>query len=103
MPTRPPGSSFWPLPAIARSRPAQILPREDFDAALSGYLRRFTGRSSAAMRLGRRQLRSLLEPSMDDQLTELSGRLMDESIALEDYAEGVGAFLQKRKPVWRHR
>lgn len=55
------------------------------------------------MRLGRRQLRSLLEPSMDDQLTELSGRLMDESIALEDYAEGVGAFLQKRKPVWRHR
>jgi hypothetical protein len=30
-------------------------------------------------------------------------RRMDESIALEDYAEGVAAFMEKRKPVWRHR
>jgi enoyl-CoA hydratase/carnithine racemase len=55
------------------------------------------------MRLGRRQLRTLLEPSLDANLTVLSTSLMDESIALEDYQEGVNAFLEKRKPVWRHR
>ena len=55
------------------------------------------------MRLGRRHLRALLEPSLEAALTDLSSRLMDESIALEDYAEGVAAFLEKRKPVWHHR
>ena len=81
----------------------QILPRDGFESALAAYLQRFTSRSSAAMRLGRRQLRTLLEPSLASMLTDLSGRLMDESIALEDYAEGVEAFLERRKPVWRHR
>jgi enoyl-CoA hydratase/carnithine racemase len=81
----------------------QVLPVEGFDTALENYLRRFTGKSSAAMRLGRRHLRALLEPSLESALTELSSRLMEESIALEDYAEGVAAFLQKRKPVWRNR
>jgi enoyl-CoA hydratase/carnithine racemase len=82
---------------------AQVLPSEGFDDALARYLRRFTTKSIAAMRLGRRQLRTLLEPSLDANLTVLSTSLMDESIALEDYQEGVSAFLETRKPVWRHR
>jgi enoyl-CoA hydratase/carnithine racemase len=55
------------------------------------------------MRLGRHQLRTLYEPELDAALVALSQRLMDESIALEDYHEGVAAFLEKRKPIWRHR
>jgi enoyl-CoA hydratase/carnithine racemase len=46
---------------------------------------------------------SACEPTLASMLTDLSGRLMDESIGLEDYAEGVEAFLEKRKPIWRHR
>jgi enoyl-CoA hydratase/carnithine racemase len=82
---------------------AELLPREGFESALEQYLRRFTGKSGAALRLGRHQLRTLFEPELDATLTSLSRRLMDESVALEDYHEGVAAFLEKRKPVWRHR
>jgi enoyl-CoA hydratase/carnithine racemase len=81
----------------------EVLPSDGFDEALTRYLGRFTTKSIAAMRLGRRQLRTLLEPSIEAMLSELSRSLMEESIALEDYQEGVNAFLEKRKPVWRHR
>jgi enoyl-CoA hydratase/carnithine racemase len=81
----------------------QVLPSDGFEAALERYLQRYAQKSSAAMRLGRRHLRRLLEPSLEAALTDLSDRLMDESIAIEDYAEGVAAFLEKRRPVWRHR
>lgn len=82
---------------------AQVLPRAGFEVALQHYLERFTDKSMAAMRVGRKHLRTVLQPPTDAALAQLSRYLMGESIELEDYHEGVEAFLQKRKPVWRDR
>jgi enoyl-CoA hydratase/carnithine racemase len=80
-----------------------VLPREGFDAALRAYLGRFTDKSWAALRLGRRHFRQLRQMSVADGMQALPGYLMDEAVRLEDYEEGVNAFLARRQPVWRHR
>jgi len=34
---------------------------------------------------------------------EAAGAVMVENMLTEDAAEGIGAFVAKRRPVWRHR
>ncbi|MET0985563.1 MAG: enoyl-CoA hydratase/isomerase family protein [Steroidobacteraceae bacterium] len=81
----------------------RILPQEDYENALNRYLERFTDKSIAALRVGRGQFRRLMGMSVAEGLRVLPDYFMDESIQLEDYQEGVEAFMAKRKPVWRHR
>jgi enoyl-CoA hydratase/carnithine racemase len=81
----------------------RILPQDEFEVALERYLERFTSKSIAALRVGRKHFRSLMNMTCEQGLAALPDVLMGEAIQLEDYEEGVAAFLEKRKPVWRHR
>ena len=95
----------WMSAADARSfgLVTQVLPIDGYETELRKYLARFTSKSMAAMWIGRKQFRQLVQPISDSVLTELSRSLMQETIALEDSQEGVAAFLEKRKPVWKDR
>jgi enoyl-CoA hydratase/carnithine racemase len=81
----------------------RVLPTESFDQAVQDYLGKFTDKSIAALRLGRRHFRQIASLTTEEGLNVLPRLLMDEAIQLEDYKEGVDAFLARRKPVWRHR
>jgi enoyl-CoA hydratase/carnithine racemase len=81
----------------------RILPQDNYESALARYLERFTDKSMAALRVGRRQFRNLMGMSIAEGLRVLPEYFMNESVKLEDYQEGVEAFMSKRKPVWRHR
>lgn len=59
-------------------------------------------RSPAAMTLGLRAFYQTQDMSFEDSLRHLEGEL-GRVLALEDAAEGIMAFLQKRKPNWKGR
>ncbi|MHA3794262.1 enoyl-CoA hydratase-related protein [Sphingomonas sp. YL-JM2C] len=80
----------------------RTLPRAGFDADLREHLRTFTAKSGPALRIGRRLLLSALgRADLDARLDALERGIVEEAIAIPDYAEGVAAFLEKRKPSWR--
>jgi cyclohexa-1,5-dienecarbonyl-CoA hydratase len=41
--------------------------------------------------------------SLDDALTEQENIYLQELMKTADANEGIKAFMEKRKPVWRHR
>lgn len=64
--------------------------------------RRIAARSAVALRLGKRGFNAQLGLPLDRAYAEASA-VMVENLLAEDAAEGIGAFLDKRRPEWRHR
>jgi enoyl-CoA hydratase/carnithine racemase len=64
--------------------------------------RRIASRSAVALRLGKRGVNAQLGQPLD-RAYEAASRVMVENMLAEDAAEGMGAFLAKRRPEWRHR
>jgi enoyl-CoA hydratase/carnithine racemase len=78
-----------------------VPPGQALDTALA-LARRIASRSSVALRLGKRSVNRQLGLPLDRAYEEAS-RVMVENLLAEDAAEGIGAFVQKRAPEWRHR
>jgi len=64
--------------------------------------RRIASRSAVAVRMGKRSFNRQLGLPLPDAY-EQAGAVMVENLLAEDATEGIGAFIGKRKPVWRHR
>jgi enoyl-CoA hydratase/carnithine racemase len=82
---------------------AQIFPKDGFDEALNAYLEKYRSKSMAALRLGRAAYLKNCESPLHISLPAVHRWVMEEAIRIEDYDEGVRAFLEKRKPVWKNR
>jgi enoyl-CoA hydratase/carnithine racemase len=67
-----------------------------------GLARRIASRSAVAVRMGKRSFNRQLGLPLPDAY-EAAGAVMVENLLAEDAAEGIGAFIGKREPVWRHR
>ncbi len=85
------------LGLINRVVPAAALEAET--AKLAGEI---ADRSPAAIGLGLRAFYRAQDMELQPQLRYLQGEL-GRVLALEDAAEGISAFLHKRKPVWKGR
>jgi enoyl-CoA hydratase/carnithine racemase len=70
--------------------------------AATDLARRIASRSAVAVRMGKRSFNRQLGLALPDAY-EAAGAIMVENLLAEDAAEGIGAFVGKRKPVWRHR
>ncbi|WP_135468185.1 enoyl-CoA hydratase [Crenalkalicoccus roseus] len=64
--------------------------------------RRVAGHSGVALRLGKRGFNTQMGLPLDRAYEEASA-VMVENLLAEDAAEGISAFLGKRRPEWRHR
>jgi enoyl-CoA hydratase/carnithine racemase len=82
---------------------AQLFAKDGFDEALNAYLDKYRSKSTAALRLGRGAYLRNCEKPLDEALPAVHHWVMEEAIKIEDYDEGVSAFLEKRKPVWKNR
>jgi len=78
-----------------------VAPGQALEAAI-GFADRIAARSAVAVRMGKRGFNAQAPQDLARTYAE-AGAVMVENLMAEDAAEGIGAFLQKRAPKWRHR
>jgi enoyl-CoA hydratase/carnithine racemase len=80
----------------------RVVPAAELDAAVQSFVDLILARSPAVIALGKRafydQIDRALTPAYD-----AAGDAMTRGVLLEDAAEGMDAFLQKRPPLWHGR
>ena len=75
----------------------------DLDGATAKFLEERIGPLSAvALRMTHKAARAPFEKTVAERIRELERTYLDELMATEDANEGIRAFLEKRKPVWKH-
>jgi enoyl-CoA hydratase/carnithine racemase len=80
----------------------RVVPAGQALPAALDLARRIASRSAVALRLGKRGVNAQLGQPLD-RAYEAASRVMVENMLAEDAAEGMGAFLAKRRPERRHR
>jgi enoyl-CoA hydratase len=88
--------------ALAAGLVNRVVPAAELEAATAALATEIAERSPAAIALGLRAFYRSQDMEFEPALRYLQGEL-GRVLALEDAAEGIAAFLGKRKPVWKGR
>ncbi len=78
-----------------------VWPLAEFDERLAGFLSTFKNLSGPVMRLTKRAIRQARGSAFDEALSRVESLYLGELMDTEDAHEGLAAFLEKRKPVWK--
>jgi enoyl-CoA hydratase len=80
----------------------KVVPPDELEAATMALAGEIANQSPATMALGLRAFYRVQDMGYEEALRHLEGEL-GKVIALDDAAEGLAAFFQKRAPVWKGR
>jgi enoyl-CoA hydratase/carnithine racemase len=80
----------------------RVVPPEEVMAAALGLARGIAGRSALTVRLGKRAFYAQVEKPLAEAYRE-AACIMTDNLMARDAAEGIGAFVEKRRPVWEDR
>ncbi len=80
----------------------RVVPDAELADATLDLARQIAGRSGLAVRMGKRAFHRQSGLPLAEAYA-LAGEVMVENLLAEDAAEGIGAFVAKRSPEWRHR
>ena len=97
------GRRFSAQEALALGLINRVLPDEQLESGLEALLNELRGKSGAVLRLALKGLRELSLKTFSDDLQRSEAIYRNELLRSPDAAEGVQAFLQKRKPRWLNR
>jgi len=75
---------------------------EELDAAVDVLAQSILGKSRAAVAAGKRVFYTQLEKGIEGAYA-YAGKEMACNMMFDDTGEGIDAFIQKRKPVWKHK
>jgi enoyl-CoA hydratase/carnithine racemase len=78
-----------------------VTPGEERDEAIR-LARQIASKSAAVVKIGKQAFYDQIEMNLADAYRHASA-VMVENMMLRDAAEGIGAFLEKRKPTWEDR
>jgi enoyl-CoA hydratase len=78
----------------------RVVPREGLDAAVEELVGTIAAKSPAIVRLGKRSFLGAEDKAFGPALVHLK-EMLAANLEEPDLAEGVSAFLQKRKPEWK--
>jgi cyclohexa-1,5-dienecarbonyl-CoA hydratase len=81
---------------------SRVVPKADLDSAVDELVSKLASKSPAVVRLAKKALRASTTRALES-LPEVETLYREELAATEDMLEGLEAFLEKRKPVWRGR
>lgn len=96
------GRRYSAAEALAMGLVNQVVAVADLEATTMALATELADKSPAAIALGLRAFYRSADLELEPALRYLQGEL-GKVLALEDAAEGISAFLQKRKPVWKGR
>lgn len=80
----------------------EVVDDDALDAAVADIAGEIAGKSTFTVALGKQGFYRQLDMSLPDAY-EYAGELVVRNMLAEDAAEGIGAFVEKRKPVWKGR
>jgi enoyl-CoA hydratase/carnithine racemase len=80
---------------------SRVVPRAELAAATDALAEELAGKSAAVLALGKRALHVAEDLPLPAALEYLASQL-SLNAGLEDAAEGMAAFREKRKPAWKH-
>ena len=80
----------------------EVVDDDALDAAVADMANEIAGKSTFTVALGKRGFYRQLDMSLPDAY-EYAGELVVRNMLAEDAAEGIGAFVEKRPPVWKGR
>jgi cyclohexa-1,5-dienecarbonyl-CoA hydratase len=81
----------------------RVAPAGAIDDGIQSLLGELLDKSGAVLRIAVKGMRAFSLVGFADALQKSEALYCDELLRTEDVAEGVSAFLHKRKPAWRHR
>ncbi|MFL5321901.1 MAG: enoyl-CoA hydratase/isomerase family protein [Myxococcaceae bacterium] len=81
---------------------SRVVPASELDSAVAGLTEKLAGKSRAVLTLGKRAFHTAEDLPFDQAIEHLASQLSLNVLA-EDAAEGVTAFMEKRKPRWADR
>jgi cyclohexa-1,5-dienecarbonyl-CoA hydratase len=79
------------------------VPEGSLDATVASLVAGITARSAPVTRLTKKAVRASRDLPFEEALAETERIYKEELLPLEDLEEGAAAFLEKRRPVWKHR
>jgi enoyl-CoA hydratase/carnithine racemase len=88
--------------ALAWGLVNRVVPSEKLDAAVAEFVDAILARSPAVIAKGKRAFFDQIDRPLADAY-DTAGDAMTRGVLLEDAAEGIDAFLQKREARWRGR
>jgi enoyl-CoA hydratase/carnithine racemase len=80
----------------------RVVERAELDAAVDAVVADLTSKSPLVLRLGKESLYRAQDMHFEDALAYLQD-MLTVNLESEDVAEGVSAFLEKRRPLWKGR
>ena len=81
----------------------KVFPRETFAADTAKFLEQFLSLSRAALIYAKRAMREATGRPFHEALHHVEKIYLKDMMATEDATEGLTAFMEKRKPVWKNR
>lgn len=97
------GESLSAAEALECGLVCKVYAKEEFATGVQTYLAQFLGLSRVALVSAKKALRAAQPHPFLDGLARADEIYLKELMATEDAKEGVASFLEKRKPVWKHR
>ncbi|MCU0306477.1 MAG: enoyl-CoA hydratase [Thermoleophilia bacterium] len=80
----------------------RVVPAADLEAATTDLARRVASASGATLAVGKRAFHETIDLGIEEAYVRAS-EVMCRNALTEDAQEGIGAFLEKREPVWSDR
>jgi cyclohexa-1,5-dienecarbonyl-CoA hydratase len=80
-----------------------VFPLEEFDRSAESWLDRLYRQSASSLRIAKKAFRLAQADAFEERLSAVERLYLDELMKTEDAAEGLDAFIGKRKPVWTNR
>lgn len=75
----------------------------DFDAAAEEWLKKLYRQSASSIRFAKKAFRLAQAADFEERLASVERLYLEELMKSGDANEGLVAFVEKRKPVWKHR
>jgi enoyl-CoA hydratase/carnithine racemase len=79
----------------------KVVPADELDEAVAHYCNKIKDKSAAAVAAGKNFYYQQLEMGITDAYA-YAGKEMALNMMFRDASEGIDAFIEKRKPEWRH-
>ena len=78
-----------------------IFPYDEFDARAEEWMQRLYRQSASSLRFAKKAFRIAQAEDFDERLARVERLYLEELMKTEDATEGLVAFIEKRKAVWR--